>query len=600
MTRAELSRAVGNINNRYVLEAESYFDTNVHSVSMKRILVLAAVLLTLLSLCAFTYTYFSSAAGDTLTLSAKYAEDGVVLVEIQNQSDQDLTLDPTVKLLYYSTGEEIPITGSKPILTGLTIPAKAAQTVRLDMRLSYNIAELEQLTNDFVCIQLTNKSFLPGQKWTCIVSFRPNTGDYVPQYVKTGDITRAKNVIPSLKAYFENFTPDIFARWADIPDYLELVEIELSQVDRNIVAPVDPFYYWDIEEYHTLIQSSCFDGYNKLLGKTDMEKIKHISIFVPRLLDGERLNGTQEIPIFYLWIFAKSDINSSDDYAFIRGNLLTFREMEEFKVYEDDEYAIYEMHHLVYSDLRTYIEEMLIQNGSIYFDEEIWERIQRFYNRYNDSEYLKNCIKPLDERFDLIPMTMEDVYCLSEKGLELTIDDLKPYSRFWEDIDYEKGHGISYIIDSDYELFYALEPDGILKGYYLYHNPTGDYIDIRFNDVSEFVAKHGEPQPRCECADTENGDHGWHLTLDWLINMDKEVIISYISHVCSYGITHEDESTTYYYPLDNARFHVEVEWSIPNNEAQHHSEYIWLVHDETGDRCNCRTEDVSVFIESHS
>ena len=68
-----------------------------------------------------------------------------------------------------------------------------------------------------------------------------------------------------------------------------------------------------------------------------MEKIKHISISVPRLLDGEKLNGTQEIPLFYLWIFAKSDIQSPDDYTFIRGNLLTFREIEGYKVYEEEE-----------------------------------------------------------------------------------------------------------------------------------------------------------------------------------------------------------------------------------------------------------------------
>ena len=439
---------------------------------------------------------------------------------------------------------------------------------------------------------------MPGQKWTCLVSFRPTAGDYVPQYVKTGDTKRAENVIPSLKPYFENFTPDVFARWADVPNYLELVEQELSLVDGNIVIPADPFYYWDLEEYHTLVQSSCFDGYNKLLGRTDMEKIKHISISVPRLLDGEKLDGGQEIPLFYFWIFPRYEIQSPDDYAFIRGNLLTFREMEEYKVYEDDEYVIYEMHHLVYSDLRNYVEEMLIQNDSIYFDDEIWMRIQHFYNTLNDREQLRNRIKPLDQRTERTPMDMDDLYALSKKGKEITFQDLTPYSRFWQDIDYSKGHGLSFIIDSDYEFFYALEPNGKFKGYYLYHNSTGDYIDIRYDDVSAFVNAHGEPQPRCQCTDTENGDHGWYLTLDWLVNMDKEVIVSYISHVCSYPIE-RDDSPLYYYPLDDNRFHVEVDWGICSGIPTHRDENIWLIHDETGDRCNVRTEDVSAFIETH-
>ena len=599
MTQAEISQAVGGIHSRYIMEAESYFEEKLHPVSLKRILILAAVITTIVTLCAFTYSYFSTFSGDNLTLAATYAGEGVVLVQVENQSDRDLKLEPDIKLFYYSNQKPISLTGEKPTLTGLTIPSQTTQTVRIDLRLSYDIAALEQITNDFVCLQLTNQQFLPGQKWTCLVSFRPSTGEYVPQYVKTADTKHAENVIPSLKAYFENFTPDLFARWADVPDYLELVEQELSTLDGRIVEPADPFYYWDLEEYHNLVQSSCFDGYNKLLGRTDMEKIKHISISVPRLLDGEKLDGTQEIPLFYLWIFAKSDIQSSDDYAFMRGNLLTFRQMEEYKVYEDTEYVIYEMHHLVYSDLRSYVEEMLIQNDSIYFDEEIWERIQSFYNALNKPEALGKRIKTLDERFERTPMDIDDVYTLAAKGKTITFEDLKPYSRFWQDIDYVHRYGLSFRIDSNYEFFYALEPNGTFKGYYLYHNPTGDKIDIRYEDVPAFVSAHGKPQPRCECEDTENGDHGWHLSLDWLINMDKEVILSYISHVCSYRIESGD-STIYYYPLDDDRFHVEVDWVIANGIPDHRHEFIWLIHDETGDRCNTRTEDVTEFIRNHA
>ena len=599
MTRAEISHAVGAINLRYIHEADTYFDRKTYHISLRRIAVLAAILIVILSLCAFTYSYFSTLAGDNLILTATYAGDGIVLALVENQSDRDLHLEPVVKLLYYSDKDPVATTGDTPMITGLTIPANSKQTVRIDLRNAYDLYELEHTYNDFILLQVTNKGFKPGQKWNCIVSFRSEGSDYVPQYVTTGDTKRAEGVIPSLKAYFENFTPDVFARWADTPNYLELVEQELSQVQGNIVVPADPYYYWDLEGYHTLVQSSCFDGYNKLLGRNDTEKIKHISLFVPRLLDSKKLDGTQEIPIFYFWIFAKSDIQSLDDYAFIRGNLLTFHEIDQYKVFEDDDYVIYELHHLVYSDLRNYVEEMLIQNDSIYFNADIWERVQRFYDTYNDQERLKSCIKPLDARYDRAPMTIDDVYTLSSKGTALALEDLKPYSRYWEDIDYDKGHGISYTIDSDYELFYALKPNGELIGYYLYHNPTGDKIDIRYENVEEFVNNHGEPQPRCQCTDTENGDHGWHLTLDWLINMDKEVIISYIRHVCSYSIE-DEEKPIYYYPLEDDRFHVEVDWSIAAGNTTYRDENIWLIHDETGDRCNARTEDIAAFIAAHS
>ena len=599
MTSFELSCAVGNISSKYILEAEQFFQEKYHRISTRKVLIFAAILAAVLSLCAFTYAVFSTMAGDNLIITANYAGNGVVLAEVQNQSDRDLKLEPKVRLLYYSNHEPVPQTGSDPVITGLMIPANGSQTVRIDLRGSYNISELEKLTNDLICIKVTNQNFHIGQTWTCVLTFRPQAGDYVPQYITTGDTARTAKVLPSLKAYFENFTPDLFARWADVPDYLQLVEQELSQVEGNIIVPVDPFFYWDLEEYPTLVQSSCFDGYNKLLGRTDMEKIKHISIAVPRLLDGEKLDGVQEIPIFYLWTFMKSEIQSPDDLAFLRGNLLTFREMEAYKVYEDAEYVIYEMHHLVYSDLRNYVEEMIIQNDSIYFNEDIWERIHSFYETFSDREILGNSIKSLEERTDPVPMTMDDVYTLSQKGTQISFSDLKPYSRIWQDIDYEKGYGISFRIDSDYEFFYALEPNGIFKGYYLYHNPSGDRIDIRYEDPEDFVNAHGLPQPRCECEDTENGDHGWHLTLDWLINMDKDVIISYISHVCSYRIE-ESESTIYYYPLDNEKYHVEIDWEGHDISDATHGECIYLIHDETGNRCNVRTDDVAAFIEAHN
>ena len=61
-----------------------------------------------------------------------------------------------------------------------------------------------------------------------------------------------------------------------------------------------------------------------------------------------------------------------------------------------------------------------------------------------------------------------------------------------------------------------------------------------------------------------------------------------------------EEKPTYYYPLENDRFHVEVDWSIAAGNATYRDENIWLIHDETGDRCNARTEVVAAFIGNHS
>ena len=80
--------------------------------------------------------------------------------------------------------------------------------------------------------------------------------------------------------------------------------------------------------------------------------------------------------------------------------------------------------------------------------------------------------------------------------------------------------------------------------------------------------------------------------------MDKEVIISYLPHVCSYPID-DTEIPAYYYPLDDKDYHVEIDWSIAAGNTIYRDENIWLIHDETNTRCNVRTDDVAAFIESH-
>lgn len=600
MTKSELSHAVGSISTRYIQEADAYFNQALHPVSVRKILMLAAVLITALSLCAFTYAVFSTMAGDNLLLTATYSGNGVVLAQIENQSSKDLLLEPTARLLYYRNHTPVESTGQEPELTELKIPANSTQTVSIDFSNSYDIGMLESLRNDYILLQLTNNGFLPGQKWTCNISFSPYAGDYVPQYVQSDDTTCAEGVLPSLKAYFENYTPDVFARWADTTDYFELVEAELSRVEGNIVAPSDPYLLVDCFDYSSASQSSCFDGYNKILGRTESEKIRQIGVTVPNLYNGE-LNGTQSIPLFYLYTYAVSDIQSPDDYAFIRGNLVSFRELEEYKVYEDDQFVVYELHSFVYSDLHTYVEEMVIQNDCIYLDDAIWRRIQRFYEKYSDREYMESCFfyAPEESR-PRDPLSIDDVVKIAQKGEQISFDDLLSYYSRWTDIDEAKGHGMSFEIDDDYELFYAMHPDGTSNGYYLYHNPTGDRIDIRYEDVIAFVEGHGEPEPRCECADTQTGDHSWHLTLDWLVQKGTDIRVNDFISACNASVQGSD-FPVYHYPVDD-NYHVEVCWYVydESGEAVCTDENILVVHTASGDHCDPRTTDLSAFIEEHS
>ena len=60
-------------------------------------------------------------------------------------------------------------------------------------------------------------------------------------------------------------------------------------------------------------------------------------------------------------------------------------QMEPYKIYEDEQYVCYDASHLFYSDLRQYVESMVSQRNDVYFDEQVWERVQNIYNYYKEN-----------------------------------------------------------------------------------------------------------------------------------------------------------------------------------------------------------------------
>lgn len=189
---------------------------------------------------------------------------------------------------------------------------------------------------------------------------------------------------------------------------------------------------------------------------------------------------------------------------------------------------------------------------------------------------------------------------ISEKGATLGYEDFQDFYFRWTDIDEPKGLGMSFEIDDDYELFYAMHPDGTEKGFYLYHNPTGDSVDICYEDVMAFVESHGKPEPRCECADTENGNHSWHLTLEWILEKGTKIKVNDFIFACNYPVNGKD-FITYHYPV-NDEYYLEVCWYAydENGEAVCTDENLILVHEATSDYCDPRSANVAEFIRQHS
>ncbi len=104
--------------------------------------------------------------------SAAYEGHGIVFIVVENRSDKALAFQPKLKLMRWSTGEEIAPTSDDVVFTGTKIAANSSRTMTIDLSRAYDIRALEEpLTDDNYYFVLTNNNFLFGQDWMCTVNF---------------------------------------------------------------------------------------------------------------------------------------------------------------------------------------------------------------------------------------------------------------------------------------------------------------------------------------------------------------------------------------------------------------------------------------------
>ncbi|MBE6968842.1 MAG: hypothetical protein E7442_01810 [Ruminococcaceae bacterium] len=484
MRAEDLSRALTDIDERFLAEAEG-LERSV--LRVRRILLLAAVMACFLSLTALAASIFSAKNGDTLTLGATYGGGGIVYATIENQSDKELTLSPEVKLIYYKDKSEVPGTGRRPYMTELTIPAGETRRVPIDLRSAYDVEALEEpLPNDFYCLQLTNDSFLPGQRWRCILSFRES--EYMPRYNHTNQEVFL-HTLPTLRSYFQNYTDDVFQRWADVFEYTALVEEALADVEGRIVQSTTPYLLIDGWDWDFWSGSSVFDGYNKLVARNDQEPCRQMCVFFPDENDDGTWSGGWYFPLFFLYYYDVNEIQSGEDMAFMRGCLFSFDELEPYKVYEDEQYVVYEMHHLFYSDIDSYVQEMLLQRPKSAYSPELHRRAVRFYEHWSDKETMGAAFyyHPEEAR-PREPLTLEKVCSLA--GQELSYGDFSTNFGRFQSHEPEGENGILFEIDENWQLHYRANVAWEFQGFFLQHIPSGEEVNIESGDVEAFIADH--------------------------------------------------------------------------------------------------------------
>lgn len=143
------------------------------SYAVRRTVAVAGLLLGFLTLSAFAVSKFSSIDGDELAFCSTYKGDGVFEIVITNFSDRKLELQDKVRVMRWSSGEEVEGEAEKIIFANRKIAAHSEGTILIDLSEGYDIAALEEPlpSGDWYYFVLTNNNFAFGQDWMCSADF---------------------------------------------------------------------------------------------------------------------------------------------------------------------------------------------------------------------------------------------------------------------------------------------------------------------------------------------------------------------------------------------------------------------------------------------
>ena len=101
---------------------------------------------------------FNSRPEDDLSISATYEGQGIVSIQVENKSDKDLNFQPQLKLMLWSTSEEIQPVSDKITFSVTDFKAHTRGIMTIDLSGAYDMDLLEQsLVDDHYFFVLTNQ-----------------------------------------------------------------------------------------------------------------------------------------------------------------------------------------------------------------------------------------------------------------------------------------------------------------------------------------------------------------------------------------------------------------------------------------------------------
>lgn len=385
LTRSNFDR----IRQRFSAETGVLFsDSKCTLCSWRTVVVLVVALVCCLGITAFSVTQFSGLSGDDLALSSVYEGNGVVQITVENRSDKTLRFQKDLKLMRWQTGTEISAHGDV-LFEHTTVAPKTTGTMTVDLSEAYDISALEQPISDHYYFVLTNNHFAFGQDWMCSVNFADSL-EKVPatEAVYVPNPTASEAMFSS---YFASVIPDPAERRTQTEKYESDVSAFLSGME--IVAPVTPpisvagpenGIIWDaavpadMQDHLITSYASSLDNDWKLIGRKLGEQALVVHVSLP-LLSYE--DATTSMPLLYLVTYEKSAVTDSI-HVFLHGRLMTFEELEPYRVYEDDRYVCYEIHELIYGDVNTWLAEFAARNPDVLLDDATNGRVDAIVRYY--------------------------------------------------------------------------------------------------------------------------------------------------------------------------------------------------------------------------
>ena len=372
----------------------------------------AAVLAALLTVTALAANLFSPLTGDDLALGAVYEGDGIVSVQVENRSDNELKFQEQLRLMCWDTSEEIAPERSAAVrFTNTAFAPHTGGVMTLDLSDAYDLAALdESLAQGGYYLVLTNSNFVFGQDWMCFIHAAAPEGTPEPAAVPSApaetDAELASRVEETLRPYFA-ISGDVAQRRAHNAEYYAACAELLAPLGERVarVAPSD-LVIGDAEEgvifdsaapadaQHLLTgeNHTTLDAYGLPVGGAPGEEALVLSALVAQRAGDT--DGGAPIPVVYLFTYFREDVENAD-YLFVHGQLVPLSEIEDRRVYEDERYVCYELSAYFYTDVQTHAETLCAQRGDVCWNDAARQRVQNIYDYYTNAETLAKRIEHL-------------------------------------------------------------------------------------------------------------------------------------------------------------------------------------------------------------